>query len=101
MDKRNMLNIEIAYLTAQQQLVVSLQVTESCTVEEAIQQSGILVQFPEIDLSQNKVGIFSKIVSLNTALQSGDRIEIYQPLLIDPKQARKQRAKRKSTIGNK
>lgn len=93
-----MINIEIAYANVNQQYIIPLQVSVGCTVGAAIRQSRISVQCPEIDLLQNKVGIFGKLVSLATILQSGDRIEIYRPLLIDPKQARRQRAKPKPQV---
>lgn len=92
MEHLNLLEIEIAYQGASSQLS-KLQVKQGCTVEEAIQYSGILQQYPEIDLTKNKIGIFSKLVALTTQVKEGDRVEIYQPLLIDPKQARRQRAK--------
>lgn len=85
--------IEIAYANVQRQMLVKLSVPAKASVAEAIQQSGILKQFPEIDLSTNKIGIFSKLTTLDAPLRMGDRIEIYHPLLLDPKQARIQRAK--------
>ena len=74
------------------QLIITLQVDESCTVEQAIFQSGILQEFSQIDLSKNKVGIFTEICSLNKILQENDRIEIYRHLVMDPMEARRQRA---------
>ncbi len=90
-----MLNIEIIYAGAEQQTIIQYQVVEGCTVEKAILQINLLAQYPEIDLLQHKVGIFGKMVPLNLQVQAGDRVEIYRPLLVDPKQARKQRAKSK------
>ncbi|MDX1901912.1 MAG: RnfH family protein [Gammaproteobacteria bacterium] len=87
-----MIHIEIAYADQDHQELLSLQVPQGATVETAIERSGILEQFPAIDLMRHKVGIFSKVVSLNTLLQEGDRIEIYRPLQIDPKEARRRRA---------
>ena len=87
-----MIQVEIAYARPDIQVILLVEVEEGCKVEKVIQQSGILQRFPEINLDQNKVGIFSKIVSLETVLQAGDRVEIYRPLLIDPKQARRTRA---------
>lgn len=87
-----MIDIEIGYATPQQQRVIPLTVAAGCTVEAAILQSGILTHFPEIDLRQQPVGIFAKVVSLLHRVTKGDRIEIYRPLTIDPKQARKMRA---------
>lgn len=86
------MNIEVAYARSDKQLIIPLQVTESCTVEQAIQLSGIIGEFPEIDLAVNKVGIFSQVCLLNTRLQENDRVEIYRSLAIDPMEARRQRA---------
>jgi putative ubiquitin-RnfH superfamily antitoxin RatB of RatAB toxin-antitoxin module len=86
------LQIEVAYATPEQQQIIAFTVPEHSTVEHAIQTSGILQHFPDIDLNQNAVGIFGKVCALNQTLRTGDRIEIYRPLQIDPKQARKQRA---------
>jgi hypothetical protein len=61
-------------------------------VAEAIERSGIIERFPEIDLAKNKVGIFGKLAKLDKVLQPGDRVEIYRPLIADPKEARKKRA---------
>ena len=83
-----MITIEVCYVNPSKQKLISLQVEESCTVLQAIQRSNILVEFPEIDLSVNKVGIFSQPVSLSHSLTAGDRIEIYRPLTMDPKQRR-------------
>jgi uncharacterized protein len=86
------LPIEVAYALPEVQLIIELQVENGTTVEQAIQRSGILQRFPEIDLSLNKVGIFGKQVSPQQPVQAGDRIEIYRGLIADPKLARRQRA---------
>ncbi|MFM8391952.1 MAG: RnfH family protein, partial [Methylophilaceae bacterium] len=62
------------------------------TAEQAIRQSKIIEQFPEIDLTVNKVGVFGKLASLETALRHMDRVEIYRALIADPKEVRRQRA---------
>lgn len=67
------------------------------TVLEAIIQSGILEQYPEIDLKENKVGIFSKLTKLEQILFEGDRVEIYRPLKADPKEMRRKRESVKAT----
>ena len=85
--------VEVIYANLQQQALIDVVVVVGTTVLAAIRQSGVLSDFPAIDLTQNKVGIFGKLVSLETILQTDDRIEIYHPLLIDPKTARKKRAK--------
>jgi putative ubiquitin-RnfH superfamily antitoxin RatB of RatAB toxin-antitoxin module len=84
--------IEIAYAKPSEQVILELDVPEGTTVEAAIGESAILQRFPEIDLTQNKVGIFSKPCNLDHPLRAGDRVEIYRPLLADPKQARRNRA---------
>ncbi|NOR81475.1 MAG: RnfH family protein [Methyloprofundus sp.] len=86
------MNIEVAYAKSEEQLIISVQVHDACTVEQAIELSGILNHYPEIDLTKNKVGIFSQICALNQCLQENDRVEIYRSLAIDPMEARRQRA---------
>ena len=87
------LTIEVAYATQNSQKIISLQVDEGSTIETVIDKSGVLEIFPEIDLSQQKVGIFSKTRKLTDLVKNGDRIEIYRPLTIDPKEARRLRIK--------
>lgn len=89
-----LLPIEVSYAKAEQQYLIPLKIATDCDVQTAIQLSGILTLCPEIDLQKNAVGIFGKQVSLTTLLQTGDRIEIYRPLLHDPNQARLRRQKR-------
>jgi putative ubiquitin-RnfH superfamily antitoxin RatB of RatAB toxin-antitoxin module len=88
-----MISIEVAYARPDRQLVIPLQVPSTCNAEQAIRLSGILTQFPEIDLLSAKIGIFGKPTLLVTTLRAGDRVEIYRPLQLDPKQARRLRAK--------
>ena len=90
-----MIHVTVAYATPKEQIEIPLEVEENCTVVLAIKRSGILAQFPEINIAQAHVGIHSRHVTLDTGLRHGDRIEIYRPLKIDPKQARLLRAKRK------
>jgi putative ubiquitin-RnfH superfamily antitoxin RatB of RatAB toxin-antitoxin module len=85
--------VEVAYAKPDVQVIIPIEVEEGTTLEEAIEQCGILRQFPEIDLNQNKVGIFSKISKKDQELRDHDRVEIYRPLIADPKEVRKQRAK--------
>lgn len=88
-----MATVEIVYGNADQQIVLTLSLVSSTTVLEAIQQSGILSLFPDIDLNhKNKVGILGKIVSPQKVIRDHDRIEIYRPLMMDPKEARKRRS---------
>ncbi|MBK1723579.1 RnfH family protein [Thiocystis violacea] len=86
------IQIAVAYVGSEGQVLRSLEARTGTHVQEAIEQSGVLQQFPEIDLAVNKVGLFGKLVKLDQALQDGDRIEIYRPLIADPKEARKRRA---------
>ena len=84
--------VEVAYAKPEQQVIVKVDVDENATVNEAIVMSGILDQFPEIDLATNKVGVFGKISRLDQSLREKDRVEIYRPLIADPKEVRRKRA---------
>lgn len=88
-----MIHVCVAYATKEKQVEIPIRVEESCTAAIAIKRSGILEQFPMIKLARVKIGIFGKVVPLDASLHDNDRIEIYRPLLIDPKQARLARAK--------
>lgn len=79
------MKISIAYAVPGRQVVQSLDVPEGTTILTAINSSGILEQLPQLDLERNKVGIFGKAKALDSVLSAGDRIEIYQPITIDPK----------------
>ena len=81
-----------AYARPDEQVILALQVAHGSTIEDAIRRSGVLERFPEIDLATNKVGVFGKVGKLDQPLVAGDRVEIYRPLIADPKEARKQRA---------
>ena len=85
--------VEVAYATSRRQEVAEIPVHPGTTVEQAIRESGILERFPEIDLSQHRVGIFGEFARLQDLIHDGDRIEIYRPLLADPKEVRRRRAK--------
>lgn len=86
------MKVEIAYARPDVQVILPLEVAEDATAESAIRQSGILERFPEIDLEQNRIGIFSKSCKLEQTLRAGDRVEIYRPLIVDPKESRRSRA---------
>ncbi|MFW5954688.1 MAG: RnfH family protein [Guyparkeria sp.] len=88
------MKVEVAYARPDVQVILEVDVPEGATVEEAIRKSGVLERFPEIDLSSQKVGIFGKVAPLSQALREWDRVEIYRPLIADPKAARRQRARR-------
>ncbi len=78
------MQIGVAYSEPTQQIWMTIEVPDAVTVREGIERSGILKQFPHIDLETQKVGIFGKLVKLDAALRSGDRIEIYRAIICDP-----------------
>lgn len=92
METDDLINVEVAYATAAKQRIIKVKIEKGASIEKVIDCSGILEIFPEIDLTQQKVGIFSKSKKLTDLVQEGDRIEIYRPLIIDPKEARRARA---------
>jgi len=92
MEELNFIQVEVAYAKPDEQVILSLQVLAGTPAQQAIETSQILTLFPEIDLNRNKIGIFSKICPLTMPLRDGDRVEIYRPLLTNPKQLRKQKA---------
>jgi hypothetical protein len=87
-----MIQIEVAYALPDVQMLVPLSVEEGATVETAIRQSGLLAKFPEIDLATAKVGIWNKASEMTATLREKDRVEIYRPLIADPKEVRRKRA---------
>ena len=86
------IHVEVAYALPRKQVILELAVEPDATLEQVIRASGILEQFPEINLAQNKVGVFGKLGKLTDTLHPGDRVEISRPLIADPKLVRKQRA---------
>lgn len=86
------LSIEVAYALPQRQERVPLQLPNGSTVLQAIEASGLLQKHADIDLKKNKVGVFGKLVRLDAPLRDRDRVEIYRPLLADPKEVRRKRA---------
>jgi putative ubiquitin-RnfH superfamily antitoxin RatB of RatAB toxin-antitoxin module len=86
------MNIEVAYASKEAQTLMSLKVDKGTTLKQAIELSGILDKYPEIDLIKNKTGIFAKLAKLDTILREQDRVEIYRALIADPKEVRKARA---------
>lgn len=88
----NEITVEVAYALPQEQVVLSLSVLPGTTAQQAVELSGILNKFPEIDLARNKLGIFAKLSKPDTVLRDRDRVEIYRPLIADPKEVRKKRA---------
>ncbi len=86
------IQVEVAYARLDAQALLSVTGDLGMTVREAIDRSGIRQRFPEIDLAVHKVGIFGKLAKLDQPLVSGDRVEIYRPLIADPSAQRKKRA---------
>lgn len=93
MKKTETWRVEVAYAIPLRQEVIEIPVHPGTTIEQAIRASGMLERFPEIDLSQHRVGIFGEVARLHDPVHDGDRIEIYRPLSADPKEARRRRAK--------
>nr|WP_199016638.1 RnfH family protein [Shimwellia pseudoproteus] len=88
------MHIEVIYALPQKQYLRRVVLPAGATVEEAIHASGIIELRPEIDLASNKVGIYSRAVKLTDVLQDGDRVEIYRPLIADPRALRRERAEK-------
>lgn len=88
------ITVEVAYALPEKQYLQRVKLDEGATVEEAIRASGLLELRSDIDLSKNKVGIYSRPVKLADVVSDGDRVEIYRPLIADPKELRRQRAEK-------
>lgn len=86
------MSVEVVYATPNKQKIYDVKLPAGSTAQDAIDQSGALNDFPEIDLTSQKIGIFAKSVKLDTLLRAKDRVEIYRPLIADPKEVRRQRA---------
>jgi len=95
----NKINVEVVYGTPTSQKIVEIMVDADTTIEEAIKASNIVAIFPEIDLAVNNVGIWNRAAKLTDSLSDLDRIEIYRPLLADPKEVRKRRAEKAKEEG--
>lgn len=86
------ITVEVCYARADKQEVVNVRLPAGATVLGALEASGLLGKYPEIDVKKNKFGIWNKLSKLDSALRDRDRVEIYRPLIADPKEVRKQRA---------
>lgn len=87
------ITVEIVYATVEQQELLSFDVEQGTTVEQLIECSGILDKYPDLVIGKtNKIGIFGKLTKIHTVLREKDRVEIYHPLLADPKEVRRKRA---------
>jgi len=90
--------VVVVYATPQQEFIQAMQVAPGTTIGQAIEGSGVLARFPEINLVTQPVGIYGKKKTLDTALRERDRIEIYRALVADPKDSRRKRAAKKSGV---
>ncbi|MFT3733485.1 MAG: RnfH family protein [Rhodocyclaceae bacterium] len=86
------IHVDVCYALPGKQELVSLTLPAGSTAQAAIEASGLMSRYPEIDLENNKVGVFAKLVKLDTPLRDRDRVEIYRPLIADPKEVRRKRA---------
>lgn len=92
MSTNDTIEVEVTYARPERQDVVPLTLPAGSTLQQALEASGLPAKYPEIDIAKGKFGIFSKLARLDTVLRDSDRVEIYRPLIADPKEVRKQRA---------
>lgn len=85
------MKVQVVYALLQEQRVVDLDVAEDCTLEQAIELSGLRQEFPGLEAGKGRVGVWGKVRPLETPLKEGDRVEVYRPRLADPKAARRER----------
>jgi uncharacterized protein len=95
-----MLSIEVCYALPNEQALIPVELPEGSTLQQALDASGILKRFPQIDLAQQKVGVYGKLKPLDTVLADHDRVEIYRPLIVDPKAARQRRVEKTRKEGS-
>lgn len=88
------LRVEVTYALPDRQILLALEVEGGTTVRQAIERSSILRRYPGIQIARGRVGIFGRRVDLDAPLRDGDRVEIYRPLVADPREARRRRVKR-------
>ncbi len=89
---KELIHVEVAYARPDKQMILPVDVEEGTTALTAVEKSGIVEHFPEIDLANIKLGIFGKAQKADYLLKAGDRVEIYRPLIADPKESRRKRA---------
>lgn len=92
------IEIEVVYALPENQIMRRISVPPGTIARQAVELSAIIDLFPEIDLAHNKLGIFGRLVQHGTILYEGDRVEIYRPLMVDPKESRRRRAKEFKSI---
>ena len=86
------IKVEVAYAKSDIQVILPVDLPTGGTARQAVELSGILGRFPEIDLDKSRIGVFGKTIKPDQILREKDRVEIYRPLIADPKEVRKQRA---------
>lgn len=86
------IQVQVVYALPARQELVSVKLPEGATLQQAVEASGLIAKYPEIDLTKGKFGIFAKLSKVDTVVRDKDRVEIYRPLIADPKEVRKQRA---------
>ena len=92
-DSSGSIQVEVCYALRDRQELVRVKLPAGSTVQRAVEASGLLQKYPDLDLAKaNKVGVFAKLVKLDTELRDRDRVEIYRPLIADPKEVRRKRA---------
>jgi len=87
-----MIHVEVCYAQRDKQELVTVKLPPGATLQQALEASGLLAKYPQIDLKKNKFGIFAKLSKADALVRDRDRVEIYRPLIADPKEVRKQRA---------
>jgi putative ubiquitin-RnfH superfamily antitoxin RatB of RatAB toxin-antitoxin module len=88
------IKVEVVYAYPEKYFLKKMELEQPLTIQNVIVQSGVLEKYKEIDLRENKVGIFSRPAKLTDTVENGDRIEIYRPLIADPKEMRRKRAEK-------
>ena len=86
------ISVEVVYALPQKQEIFTVKLPSGASARQAVEASGVLQKYPEIDLAKNKLGVFAKLTKPDAPLRDRDRVEIYRPLIADPKEVRKQRA---------
>lgn len=86
------IRVQVVYALPERQDIVTIELPEGASVAQAVEASGLLQKYPDIDLARNKFGVFAKLVKADQVLRDRDRVEIYRPLIADPKEVRRQRA---------
>ena len=99
MEPQETIEVEVAYAQPERQLILTVEVPVGTTAIEAARLSGIEEQFPDIELGKNRMGVFGKLCKPDRVLIAGDRVEVYRPLLADPRAARRELAAAGKSMG--